>query len=549
MGEVEVEEGPVQYRYLVVSDHIAALEGRLRTLAVAGPTLEVDDGEFGVQDGHIHADSEWLLEHSQLRVRLGSRVSRPAVELYPAAALQPEPAVLCVRAALTPIYGPPCSVQPDVQVFALGASRWALQPRCMHEHGEPLHPGQFVEFIFRASAFDDAAICLTVGSEAGAILGTAWLLPVHRTTTHGSPVLPLAGPDGAVIGHVGVEFLQINPIAQEHRTDVMTSLATANAAHWDHSQRLMVGHRGMGSSHVAAGSGKLAAPVTENTVASFAEAQRMGAHYVEFDVQVSKDGVPFVYHNFEAYVVASGLTSAGAVPTRVELADLTLLQMQGTQLISRQQLSHLPIGGSFEALLSGSATPPPTPMSHHDTSECPSLAKVLEDLPVSLGYDVEIKYPLLLKGGSSWENDVRPPREPNQYIDLILATVFAHAGVRPLFFTCFDPDICLLLKLKQKKYPVAFLTCAGTPTHGDYEDLRCRSLEAAMAFAAGNGLLGIAPDSAPVVSSPAAVAAAHALGLAVFTWGGTNNVSANVALQQKHNVDAIIVDRIGLPYH
>jgi hypothetical protein len=48
---------------------------------------------------------------------------------------------------------------------------------------------------------------------------------------------------------------------------------------------------------------------------------------------------------------------------------------------------------------------------------------------------------------------VHVPREPNAFVDIILETIAAHAGARPLFLTCFDPDICLMLKLKQKRFP------------------------------------------------------------------------------------------------
>lgn len=448
-----------------------------------------------------------------------------------------------MRASLSPVFGPPCACLPDVQIFSPSASRAALQPRAPHPNGEALIAGTFVEFIFRASAFDDAAVCLTL-EQHGTPIGTAWLLPAHRATTHGAHTLPLVGPDGAVAGHVCVEHLQINPIAASLQGPDATSLATANGAAWDFDRRLMVGHRGMGSSHVAAGSDKTAAPVTENTLASFMQAFRKGADYVEFDVHVSRDRIPFVYHNFEAYVASHG---AAATPVRVDLADYPLAQLQTMQLISRQQLSHLPINGSLEALLAGTATPPPTP-NIDDERECPTLEKVLTDLPPTLGFDVEIKYPLLLKGGVAWENDTHIPREPNEYVDLILNTVMQHGGNRPLFFTCFDPDICLMLKLKQKKYPVAFLTCAGVPSHGEYEDLRCRSLQGALAFAAGQGMLGVAPDSSPIIEHPDHVVTAHSLGLALFTWGGKNNYAENVALQKKHNVDGIILDRIGLPH-
>lgn len=52
-------------------------------------------------------DGGWLLQESQLRVRLGSHMSAPAVHLYPSVT---EDVVLSVNAALQTIHGPPMDV-------------------------------------------------------------------------------------------------------------------------------------------------------------------------------------------------------------------------------------------------------------------------------------------------------------------------------------------------------------------------------------------------------------------------------------------------------
>ena len=45
-------------------------------------------------------------------------------------------------------------------------------------------------------------------------------------------------------------------------------------------------------------SGKKSLQLGENTVESFIAAASLGASYVEFDVQLTKDHVPVVYHDF-----------------------------------------------------------------------------------------------------------------------------------------------------------------------------------------------------------------------------------------------------------
>lgn len=42
--------------------------------------------------------------------------------------------------------------------------------------------------------------------------------------------------------------------------------------------------------------------IRENTIASLKKAGESGAHFVEFDVQLSKDLVPVIYHDFHVYV-------------------------------------------------------------------------------------------------------------------------------------------------------------------------------------------------------------------------------------------------------
>lgn len=67
-------------------------------------------------------------------------------------------------------------------------------------------------------------------------------------------------------------------------------------------QTKVVGHRGAGANNAA----DVADPaglrrrthVTENTLLSFVTAASLGAEYVEFDVQLTKDRVPVVHHNF-----------------------------------------------------------------------------------------------------------------------------------------------------------------------------------------------------------------------------------------------------------
>lgn len=85
----------------------------------------------------------------------------------------------------------------------------------------------------------------------------------------------------------------------------------------------------------------------------------------------------------------------------------------------------------------------------------------------------------------------------NTFADTTLDVIFKHAGNRKIVFSCFHPDMCRILSLKQPCYPVLFLTCAG---HKDvFMDQRAMSLRAAVRFAASTNLLGIVSNARPLV--------------------------------------------------
>jgi glycerophosphodiester phosphodiesterase len=70
---------------------------------------------------------------------------------------------------------------------------------------------------------------------------------------------------------------------------------TGNQTYWrSMSSTMVIGHRGLGKNMASRRSLQLG----ENTVQSFIAAANLGAAYVEFDVQLTKDHVPVIYHDF-----------------------------------------------------------------------------------------------------------------------------------------------------------------------------------------------------------------------------------------------------------
>lgn len=49
----------------------------------------------------------------------------------------------------------------------------------------------------------------------------------------------------------------------------------------------------------------------------------------------------------------------------------------------------------------------------------------------------------------------------NQHVDAVLQCLYAHAKSRPIILSSKNPDVCMMLSLKQPHYPVFFITSAG----------------------------------------------------------------------------------------
>ncbi|XP_076075749.1 glycerophosphocholine phosphodiesterase GPCPD1-like [Mytilus galloprovincialis] len=70
----------------------------------------------------------------------------------------------------------------------------------------------------------------------------------------------------------------------------------------------------------------------------------------------------------------------------------------------------------------------------------------------------------------------------NKYVDTILRCVFQNAQSRRIVFSSFDPDTCVLLRLKQNKYPVLFLTTGESLLLNDYSDPRASKASMGISF-------------------------------------------------------------------
>lgn len=237
---------------------------------------------------------------------------------------------------------------------------------------------------------------------------------------------------------------------------------------------LEVGHRGTGSSFKPTSESDT---IRENTIASLKRAAEHGADMVEFDVQLSKDLVPVIYHDLKVFV---------SLKKKKSLDENDMLELPMNEL-TLEQLKHLKVYHSVE----GKTRQPKFFDEHLDEHQpFPTLADTLDAIDESVGFNIEVKWNMELHNGSHEVSD-RVNKNRNLYVDCILDVVLTKAGTRRIVFSCFDPDICTMLRLKQNFYPVMFLSQGITDRYEQYHDPRCDTIENAVFHANANELLGI----------------------------------------------------------
>ena len=75
------------------------------------------------------------------------------------------------------------------------------------------------------------------------------------------------------------------------------------------------------------------------------------------------------------------------------------------------------------------------------------LSELFEKLPAHVSFNVEIKYPILEKMHTG-----EAIHDRNTYLNIILKDIFDHnSKERAILFSSFDPEICLLLAMKQPR--------------------------------------------------------------------------------------------------
>ncbi|KAI4255168.1 MAG: hypothetical protein L6R42_006873 [Xanthoria sp. 1 TBL-2021] len=379
----------------------------------------------------------------------------------------------------------------------------------------------------------------------------------QRITLQGDVAVPIvAASTLEVIGLVNFNFLVIKPFSHPNMT------ITENQTYWKSmSSTMVIGHRGLGKNVAARRSLQLG----ENTIQSFIAAANLGASYVEFDVQLTKDHVPVIYHDFlvsetgidapvhtltlEQFLhINDSRTPRASRPTSPVLKhqDLPKIKTADPRRNRSMSLGYSNQDGDPDMSERMKHTRDFKEKGYKGNSrgnfiQAPftTLEEMFKKLPQHVGFNIEMKYPMLHESEEQ-EMDTYAV-ELNSFVDTVLTKVYDLGHNRPIIFSSFNPDICLLLSFKQPSIPVLFLTDAGTYPVGD---IRASSLQEAVRFASRWNLLGIVAAAEPLVLCPRLVKVVKESGLVCVSYGTLNNDGEKVKLQVDEGIDAVIVDSV-----
>jgi len=549
----------------------------------------VDDGVFGKisidqqqleqeeqqQQQQIFTERGWLVQDTQLRIRFGEtsatdpqRVTIQPVQLYNAKE-QAGKIVMTLRDKFS-------NIIPNSSSFSVSLP--INKDQSVFFQTNQFHLAHVIQFdIYRRGMSN-----VLIGRATAFVSELVSYSPYKKT-------IPIINSSLVNIGELIYFPLVISPFTHPRISDVFSK------TYW--KSTLLIGHRGGGAENARNVGKYKRTHIKENTILSFVTAASLGAQYIEFDVQLSKDFVPVIYHDFE-------ILSQNNI--KMPINKLTLEQFKNFHLStsydhdeerdgkknhengsrnrgggSNNKVSSLARRGRSKSMQDifnesnefsnvvddilnqlnqqkslqlntstsgGSGSPnvqtSPPLEAHHGrgggnpiSDSMTTLEETFKRVPIQCGFNIEIKYPSQEK-----EHELSLyPLDRNRYVDIILKVVFEHAGERSVMFSSFDPDICIITSLKQPKYPVFFLNNAGFTQHSDP---RLNSISEAIRFSKSAHLLGIVTNSKILVEAPPIIGQVKSAGLMLCSWGAENNDPALVDLQETLGCDAVIVDHV-----
>ncbi|XP_049446258.1 glycerophosphocholine phosphodiesterase GPCPD1 isoform X1 [Epinephelus fuscoguttatus] len=516
-----------------------------RTMSPTVSHQNIDDGQFGIHNGVNCVDSGWLTCQTEVRLRLHFSKTPPVsitkkkfkksrfrikltLEGYEEEGDDEEE-------ELSPSTWHKMTT--TLEISMISANRYKSrhsQPEC----GYALEPSQWTEYIIHTMDPDNLELTfeffeedlgehVVQGDAHPGFVGTACLLSssfLESGKDNGVATLPIMGRNSRqTIGKVRVDYLVIRPIK-----GLQCDMSSSFTKYWKKRSTLDVGHRGAGSTHAAKHQ-----RVRENTIASFKSAATHGAAYVEFDVHLSKDSVPIVYHDLTCCISTKKKNDKTSLELfEVPVKDLTFDQLQLLKLAHATAMKEY----DNKDLLDDEEE-----IDEHQPF--PSLSQIFQAVPEQVGFNIELKWISQMKDGS-WDGNLSTYFNMNTFLDIVLSCVLQKGGKRRIVFSCFDPDVCTMVRQKQNKYPILFLTQGISERYPELMDIRCQTTQIAISFAQSENILGISAHTEELLKNLSYIEDAQSKGLVVFSWGEDNNEHEIRRKLREQGIDGLIYDSI-----
>ena len=266
-------------------------------------------------------------------------------------------------------------------------------------------------------------------------------------------------------------------------------------------EHFAIGHRGSGSNLVTR-------EFMENSLPGFQKAYERGADVVEFDVQLTKDKVPIIYHDFH---IDRDQKYEGVEPLKQK--------KNGKYKYAWKQL---------------------TLQQHHDSGfdtewkiPRPTFKDLMTKLPKDLVFDIEIKYPFQMR----FEDKI-PYTERNEFLRVILDDMQQNMGDRQVFFSAFDPIVCTMLATKQHKWDVYQLMTVEKEDTIEKFALKIRSF---LPLHKELGIKGFVLEADNMLSADIAKDVLS-MGFTIATYGKANNIPQSIVTQLDLGIRGICTD-------
>ncbi|KAG2302366.1 hypothetical protein Bca4012_060679 [Brassica carinata] len=280
---------------------------------------------------------------------------------------------------------------------------------------------------------------------------------------------------------------------------------------------VVMGHRGFGMNMLQSPDEKMKS-VKENSILSFNAAADFPIEFVEFDVQVTRDGCPVIFHDNFIFTQEQGVIIEKRV-TEMALHEFFSYGPQKDGANVNPMFRKTKDGRIFQWNVA------------KDDPLC-TLKDAFVKVKSSQGFNIELKFD---------DNIVYGEEELRQTLENILKVVDEHAENRPIIFSSFHPDAAQLIRKLQISYPVFFLTNGGCEI---YADVRRNSLDEAIKICKEGGLQGIVSEAKAILRTPNAITRVKDSKLSLISYGQLNNVVEVVYLQYMMGVEGVIADMV-----